>query len=236
MTPSSSGLDERPAAMTSGIIAGMDRVMFTEEFWDERYRSRDHLWSGKPNQRLVEQISGVAAGRALDVGCGEGGDVIWLAGQGWTVTGVDVSSVALERAAKHAAEAGDEVAGAISWHQVDLFGDEPTSLGEFDLVTSQYLHMPPEARERALDRLTAAVGPGGRLLLVSHHPSDLEIPGLRPNVPELFYTAEELAEQLDPGVWEVLSAGAPQRTITTSDGASVTIRDTVLHARRLRGV
>src|ERR1039458_7951812 len=85
-------------------IETMDRVMFTEQFWDERYRSRDHLWSGQPNQRLVEEVAGAAPGHALDVGCGEGGDAIWLARQGWTVTGVDVSSVALQRAAAHAAQ------------------------------------------------------------------------------------------------------------------------------------
>ena len=45
-------------------------------------------------------------GDALDVGCGEGADAIWLAARGWRVTGVDVSVVALERAARHATAQG----------------------------------------------------------------------------------------------------------------------------------
>jgi SAM-dependent methyltransferase len=210
----------------------MDRVRFTAEFWDERYRSRDQLWSGQPNQRLVQEVGPLAPGRALDVGCGEGGDAIWLASQGWTVTGADVSSVALERAATHAAHAGPEIADQITWRQADLFTDQPFSLGEFDLVTSLYLHMPPGVREVTVARLTAAVAPGGALLMVSHHPSDLQIPGLRPPLPELFYTAEELVEALDSGAWEIVTAAAPARTASGPDGDPVTIRDTVLHARR----
>jgi SAM-dependent methyltransferase len=213
----------------------MDRVQFTAEFWDERYRSRDQLWSGQPNQRLVEEVTPLAPRRALDIGCGEGGDAIWLASQGWTVTGADVSPVALERAAMHAAQAGPEIAGQITWRQADLFIDQPFSLGEFDLVTSLYLHMPPEVRERTIARLTAAVARGGALLMVSHHPSDLRFPDLRPLPPELFYTAEELAESLDPGAWEIVTAAAPTRTAGGPDGDPVTVRDTVLHARRRGG-
>ncbi len=80
--------------------------MFTQEFWDERYAGSNRVWSGKPNQRLVEQVAGLTPGRAVDVGCGEGADVVWLAQQGWLATGVDVSQVALDRAAQHAEEAG----------------------------------------------------------------------------------------------------------------------------------
>jgi hypothetical protein len=68
--------------------------------------------------------------------------------------------------------------------------------------------------------------------MVSHHPSDLEIPGLRPNVPELFYTASELAAGLDPARWEIVVAAAPERSVNGPDGQSVIIHDAVLHARR----
>ena len=54
---------------------------FTQEFWDERYGSSGRLWSGRPNPQLG-QCAGPAAGRALDAGCGEGADAIWLAGRG----------------------------------------------------------------------------------------------------------------------------------------------------------
>ncbi|GAA5144654.1 class I SAM-dependent methyltransferase [Pseudonocardia eucalypti] len=72
------------------------------EYWDERYGQREQLWSGEPNGPLVVEVSGLAPGRALDVGCGEGGDAIWLARRGWRVTAMDISQVALDRAAEAA--------------------------------------------------------------------------------------------------------------------------------------
>ena len=69
--------------------------------WDERYRTRTQLWSGNPNPQLVREAGGLKPGHALELGCGEGADAIWLAHHGWTVTAVDVSAVALERAQSH---------------------------------------------------------------------------------------------------------------------------------------
>lgn len=210
--------------------------MFTQEFWDERYRGHKHVWSGRPNAQLVAQASELEPGTALDVGSGEGGDAIWLADRGWTVTGVDISPVGLSRAAANADQAGPVIAARIQWLQADLFSEDCEPFGAYDLVSSQYLHLAPQWRDRALDRLAAAVSPGGSLLLVSHHPSDLEIPGLRPNVPGLFYTASELASRLNLGEWEIIAEAAPERTIDGPQGRPVTIRDAVLHARRRRAL
>ncbi|HEX3689671.1 MAG TPA: class I SAM-dependent methyltransferase [Solirubrobacteraceae bacterium] len=206
--------------------------MFTQAFWDDRYGGHRHVWSGRPNPHLVTEVGELAPGRAIDVGCGEGGDAIWLAQQGWEVTGADVSPVGLERAAANAEGVGPEIARRITWRQLDLFADAWTPLGSWDLVNSQYLHLPPEVRGQSMQRLADAVAPGGRLLVAAHHPSDLEIPGLRPDMPELFCTPEELAAFLDPAAWEIVTAAAPQRSVTGPEGGPVTIRDTVLHARR----
>ena len=56
--------------------------MFDEQSWEERYRENTAVWSGKPNQQLVAEASGLPVGTALDVGCGEGGDTLWLASRG----------------------------------------------------------------------------------------------------------------------------------------------------------
>jgi SAM-dependent methyltransferase len=208
--------------------------MFTQRYWDDRYAGHRHVWSGRPNPYLLTEATDLAPGRAIDVGCGEGADAIWLARQGWEVTGADVSPVGLERAAGNADAAGAEIAQRITWRQVDLFAEEWTSLGTYELVTSQYLHLPPEVRGQSMQRLADAVAPEGDLLVTAHHPSDLEIPGLRPNVPELFCTADELAAFLDSDAWEIVTAGAPERTVNGPEGAPVTIRDSVLHARRRR--
>ncbi len=131
--------------------------------WDGRYAAREQLWSGQPNGALVAEVAGLTPGRVLDVGCGEGADAVWLAGRGWDVTALEVSAVALERAAGHARDAGV----VVRWMHAGLVeaGLPPAS---FDLVCALYpalLRSPDSAAERAL---LAAVAPGGVLLLVHH--------------------------------------------------------------------
>ena len=204
---------------------------FDEAFWNERYRSADALWSGNPNRYLVREASGLPPGTALDVGCGEGADALWLAGRGWRVTGADLSTVALERAARHTAEAGPQVAARIDWVHADLIGWDPGT-ARYDLVSSQYIHLPPAERAVLLRCLADAVAPGGTLLIVGHHPSDLQTTMPRPPMPELFFTGEDIAALLDPGRWEVITDEAPQRSAPDPDGRPVMIRDTVFRAWR----
>ncbi len=204
---------------------------FDEAFWNERYRSADALWSGNPNRYLVREASGLPPGTALDVGCGEGADALWLAGRGWRVTGADLSTVALERAARHAAEAGPQTAARIDWVHADLIGWD-AGAPRYDLVSSQYIHLPPGDRAALLRSLAGAVVPGGMLLIVGHHPSDLQTAMPRPPMPELFFTGEDIAALLDPGAWKIITDEAPQRSAPDPDGRPVMIRDTVFRARR----
>lgn len=205
--------------------------MFTEAFWDERYRTRPALWSGKPNPNLVAEAGQLTPGTALDVGAGEGADAIWLAGRGWQVTAVDLSAVALDRAAAHAAQAGAGIAERISWRHEDITSWDP---GRYSLVSAQYLHLPPDLRRALFGRLAQAVAAGGVLLIVGHHPSDLQTTMPRPPMPELFYTADDIAGDLDPGDWAILTSAARGRTASDPDGNTVTIHDTVFQARRQR--
>lgn len=205
--------------------------MYTQEFWDARYRTADTIWSGNPNPHLVTQVADISAGSALDVGCGEGADAIWLAAHGWQVTGIDVSTVALERAAEQAANAGAEIADRITWQQADILSWDPAP-AQFDLVSAQFIHLPGPIRQTVYRRLAAAVRPGGSLLIVGHHPSDLETSIGRPNLPDLFFTADQIAAALDPDDWQVIIAAAPERETLDPDGRSVTIRDAVVHAVR----
>jgi SAM-dependent methyltransferase len=66
--------------------------------WDARYAGKNLVWEAEPNRWVVEVCAGLPPGRALDLACGEGRNALWLARQGWRVTGVDFSRVALERA------------------------------------------------------------------------------------------------------------------------------------------
>lgn len=200
------------------------------EFWDERYRSARRVWSGNPNPQLVAEVAGLAPGRALDVGCGEGADAIWLAGHGWTVVAADISGVALERAAAHARQADAAAAARITWRQADLLADTPDP-GSFDLVSAQFMQMPPEPRTRLFASLAAAVRDGGMLLVVGHHPSDLTGGVQRPPMPEVFYPPDEVAGLLD-GAWTVSVCEARPHQASTPSGAEVTIHDSVMAATR----
>ncbi|MBU2665598.1 class I SAM-dependent methyltransferase [Actinoplanes bogorensis] len=178
--------------------------MSNEQAWDAQYSESTRIWSGRPNVVLVREVSDLSPGRALDLGCGEGGDAIWLAQQGWQVTAVDISGVALSRAQQHAAERGIET---IDFRKHDLATDFPD--GTYDLVSAQFLHF-WEAfdREAILRRAAAAVAPGGILLIEGHMDTG---PGHRPgheNMPPLPGPDEVIAGlRLDEGDgWEVLLA------------------------------
>lgn len=205
-----------------------DEDVVTQAFWDERYAASERVWSGHPNRVLVELLTDVPPGRGLDVGCGEGADAIWLAERGWEVTGADVSPVALERAARHAADAG--VAERTSWLHADLVSGQPLP-GDNDLVTAMFVHLPETAFVRAYTAVAAAVRPGGRLLVAGHHPAE-EGTGLRnPHLSHLLFPPERVTALLASG-WEVEVAEARPRE-QVKDGEKLQATDTVVLARRL---
>ncbi|MHA7239973.1 class I SAM-dependent methyltransferase [Arthrobacter sp. TMS1-12-1] len=205
---------------------------YTQEFWDDRYRQHaSRIWSGNPNRQLVTAAEDLPPGRALDVGCGEGADAVWLASQGWTVLGIDVSEVALSRARAHAGEREDAIAARIEWRHVDLLAS-PELPGEQDLVSVQFMQLPDPDRSRIFRQLAGLVGIGGTLLIVGHDPSDLHAGVGRPPHAEVFYTPQQIAALLD-GSWDIRACDSRPRTQRTPDGRDVPIRDAVLQAVRL---
>ncbi|MEA5454952.1 class I SAM-dependent methyltransferase [Sinomonas sp. JGH33] len=203
------------------------------EFWDGFYRERERVWSGKPNASLVREVGALAPGRALELGCGEGADAIWLAQRGWTVTGIDISAVALGRAAQHAEDAG--VADRVTWLHRDLAEWDPEA--EYELVSAQFLHSPVELpRARILRSAAAAVAPGGLLFVVGHAAfppwhSNEEAHGEGAELP----TAEELAVSLGlrADEWSIEATTAEGREAVGPEGERVVLTDAVLKARRV---
>lgn len=137
----------------------------TKELWEQHYGERDRIWSGRVNVQFAEVVGDVPPGRALDLGCGEGGDAVWLAERGWDVVAVDISEKALGRAAEAAENRG--VADRINFVQLDLSEGFPA--GEFDLISSQFLHSTVHLdREKILKKAAMTLRPGGLLVIVDH--------------------------------------------------------------------
>ncbi|HEY6800755.1 MAG TPA: class I SAM-dependent methyltransferase [Agromyces sp.] len=200
--------------------------MFEAPSWEERYSGEQKVWSGNPNPQLVAEASGLTPGTALDVGCGEGGDVIWLAQQGWWVTGADFSANGLARAAQHAAEAG--VADRTDWWQVDArtFAADGRS---YDLVTTHFLHPPDGGMVEVTRRLTEAVAPGGHLLVVGHAPSGV-FTHLSTSHRNAMFLAEELLPALPDDFEALVVEQRPRRMVR--DGEPIEVEDATLLARR----
>ncbi len=202
--------------------------VFEAPSWEERYSGEQQVWSGKPNPQLVAEASRLEPGTALDVGCGEGGDVIWLAQQGWRVMGADFSANGLARAARHAEEAG--VGDRTEWWQVDArtFAADGR---QYDLVTTHFLHPPDGGMVDVTRRLAGAVAPGGHLLVVGHAPSGV-FRQLSDSHRKAMFLAEELLPAL-PADFEALVIEQRPRT-TVRDAVAVDVHDATLLARRAR--
>lgn len=197
------------------------------EYWDQRYSERPRMWGGQANAALVELVAELAPARALDLGCGEGGDAIWLAGLGWQVTAVDISAVALQRAAEDAQSAG--VAERISFVQADLAHDFPP--GEFELVSAPFLQTVLEfPRALVLQRAAAAVAPGGLLAIIEHAAPPPWSQHQHAEFPTVEQTLASL--ELPEEGWQVLQAEVRHREGSGPDGQHAHLADNVIAARR----
>lgn len=179
--------------------------------WDRLYGEKEWALSLEPNALLVDLVSPLEPGRALDLGAGEGRNTVWLAEQGWRVTAVDFSRVAIEKARRRAETCGVEPELVVA----DLRDFRPTA-GAYEVVVSAYVH--PEALERAAMFAAAAeaVAPGGHLLVVG-----LDLASVRPGrsertEPERRYTPDRLFGAF-PGI-ELARCESVTREPKTNDG------------------
>ena len=195
--------------------------------WDARSSERDGArWSGHPNGRLLAEVTGLTPGRALEVGCGEGADAIWLARRGWTVTAVDISEVAVIRAWEAAERAG----AAVEWVCGDAL-QTPFPAGSFDLVSMQYPALPKAAGRAAVRALLDTVRPGGLFLAVYHDLDDEHREHMKSHGtdPADYVDADDLARLLGEQFTIELHAVGP-RIDPPPDNPH--IADVVLRARR----
>ncbi len=199
--------------------------------WEARYAERERIWSGRVNPWLAEFAGSATPGRALDLGCGEGADTLWLAENGWRVTGVDISETALARARAEAARRG--VTERVEFVQMNL--SEAFPEGTFDLVSAQFLQSLVRLdRERIFAEAARAVAPGGLLIIVDHgaappwaqHIHDHVFPGI-----------EEVLATVDPGTgaWERVRVGSAEREAVGPDGQHAVLLDNLIVLRRRVG-
>jgi SAM-dependent methyltransferase len=196
----------------------------TREEWDDRYATTELIWGAEPNQFLVREVADLTPGRAVDLATGEGRNAIWLARQGWDVTGVDFSAVALGKAREIAADLGV----TIEWVEADVTDYQPEPAA-FDLVTILYLHLERPARRQVLAAASRAVAPGGTLLIVGHDLDNLTRGYGGPQDPARLWVAADAIDEL-VGL-EIEQAGQVVRVVKTDSGTAEAI-DTLIRARR----
>lgn len=195
--------------------------------WNERYRGSGLVWSAEPNRFLVEQVADRAPGRALDLAAGEGRNSVWLAEQGWAITAVDFSDVAIEKAREMAAARGVSITTVVADVTGDLTGI--VTPRDFDLVVVAYLQLPAEDRARAMANAVAALAPGGTLLEIAHDAANLSGGFGGPQDPSVLATPAEVSALLDGLVVE--SAETIERPVETAEGPRIAI-DHLVRARR----
>ncbi|WP_238886268.1 SAM-dependent methyltransferase [Mycobacterium sp. IDR2000157661] len=203
----------------------------TKQHWEDHYSERKRVWSGRANVRLVEVASTLAPGAALDLGCGEGGDAMWLAEHGWRVVAVDISDTALARAAEDAEQRG--VRDRIDFQQHDLSATFP--VGEFDLVSAQFFHsMLPLDRTAIFGKAAAVVRRGGVVMIVDHCGPPPWASKLDHDHHHTFVAPEELLSSLalPEADWETARVDTVEREITDPEGRPTTWIDNVIALRR----
>ncbi len=212
--------------MTAGAFASGNAAD-----WDHRY-SGERMWSGRPNGALVREVDGLAPGRALDIGAGEGGDAIWLAERGWRVTASDISRRALERIASES----DSRSLDVECLDADANAPAPFPAQAFDLVTAHYASIPRTPDDRAVENILGAVAPGGTLLVVTHDPEPMRTPvdtaeHSRPFDPEAYVAIDDVVTAITrlPD-WHI----EVHATVPRPSGAASShhVDDVVLRARR----
>ncbi len=196
--------------------------------WNRRYTGSELLWTAQPNRFLVAGVADAAPGRALDLACGEGRNAVWLAEQGWQVTGVDFSEVALKKARRLAE--GRRV--NVEWMQADLLDYRPEQRA-YDLVIIFYLQVPATQRRQIVRVAADAVAAGGTVLLVAHDSSNLKHGHGGPQDPSVLYTAADIVGDLDGTGIEVERAELVGRPVETPEGERTAL-DALVRVRRGR--
>lgn len=195
--------------------------------WDRRYAENELLWGSRPNRFLEQGVTGLSPGRAIDLACGQGRNAVWLAENGWEVTGVDFSPVAVEQAQQLAVERGV----AVQWVVADLLDYRPEPQA-YDLAVIFYLQVAAEERAQIVRAAADGVGADGTFLLVGHDAENLEHGHGGPQDPARLYGPDDVANDLAGTGLRVERAETVRRPVETPEGERVAL-DALVRARRI---
>jgi len=194
--------------------------------WDRRYAGRELIWTSQANRFLIQEVDGLAPGRALDLACGEGRNAIWLAERGWNVTGVDFSKTGLEKARQLEDARGVHA----EWIAADLLDYQPETRA-FELVIVFYLQVAEAERTPILKTAASAVAPGGTFLLVAHDSTNIAEGHGGPQEPAVLYTAEDVSRDLEGTGLRIERAERVERPVDTAEGVRIAL-DALVRASR----
>jgi 2-polyprenyl-3-methyl-5-hydroxy-6-metoxy-1,4-benzoquinol methylase len=197
------------------------------DYWNQRYATRELIWTAEANRFVAEEVSTLNPGRALDLAAGEGRNAVWLAERGWQVRAVDLSDVAIGKARQLATSRN--VADRIDFQATDLRDFEPEA-ASFDLVMLIYLQLPQAELQPIIARAANAVAPGGTFLLVAHDASNIEHGYGGPQDPAVLHSAAQVTPLLD-GRFDIERAGVAERPVKTDSGVQVAL-DCVVRGSR----
>lgn len=183
--------------------------------WDERYAATELVWGGGPNQFVESELSGLRAGRAVDLAAGEGRNAIWLAGRGWQVTAVDFSQVALDKGRRLAAGTLGAAASNIEWVRADVLQWRGA---DHDLAVLAYLQVSADERRQVLRNAFDSLVPGGTLFVVAHDSTNLTEGTGGPQDATVLYTADDVLTDLADESVEVVRAERVARRVPAPDG------------------
>lgn len=166
------------------------------QFWDARYRSPTYVFGTEPNAYLVQQVQHIPApAKALCLADGEGRNGVWLASQGYTVTSIDISTTAAEKAAQLASQKGVTLAFVVADLATYDFGN-----AQYDLITSIFLHLPRHLRKTLHQQCFKALAPGGIFVWESFTSQQLEKNTGGPKEANLLFTLDDVLQDFPDGV------------------------------------
>lgn len=193
--------------------------MSKRQMWNDRYADKDLVWSAGPNELFAREVKNLRPGKALDVACGEGRNAIWLAEQGWNVTAIDFSDVAIEKGRQIAARREVNV----NWIAEDVSSWQ-LPRHEFDLVAVLYLHTTIDEREQWLEKVISSIKPSGTFIYIAHDIDNIKNGVGGPQDPALLPTVAEITNGLKG--FSIENAGVIERPVARDPG----------HGKELEGI